>query len=684
MREFISQICYNVEMKSRLQKLSQRLYSRLNPPKMIKKRRFFYKKPYDDPGGLGFADTNKQSEQSAQNAQAVNEMESAPLDVFYHPDSVKLKKSFLNGAKLFLLFSIIFFIISSVFAFYIIKSELRTVRQENISIFVKGPKYIESGELAQFQVYIENRNPAELESVDLVVEYPPGTQVPGQEFKFDKADFKSDKTVVRQRIALGNIKAGERKKGTVKARVFGQKGDSVSIRFSIEYRIRGISAIYELATKHNLKIASNALVVSVFGPDEATFAQNPSLNVKIQNTSKTDLKFVTLKAELPLGTKIISANPSASDKNTWYYKILKAGEEKNIKLNLKIDGQTGDERVIRFIAGIKDPARKSNELDIAYFQAEHKIKVARPFVLTKIKLGERNEDGRIVLYPGTKMQGVLEYENTLPYPIEDLVLVLSMKGAALDKYNISAHRGFYKSIDNIIVWDKTTVGKAFQFLRPGAKGELKFIIGIKDTKDLYMYKNLSVLFEVHAAAKRVAEANVEEVLEATSKEKALINSSMRFASRSLYFENPLKSGGPLPPKADSSTVYGIQWVVTNSTNELEDVEVSGYLPPNVEWSAVYIPASEHLNYNPTSGKITWRLGKVAPGTGYYLPARSVFFNVVLTPSVSQIGNYADLVTNQKIHGKDTFTKMKFEYKLKNTNTKIEEKDAKEFYFKVTK
>ena len=140
----------------------------------------------------------------------------------------------------------------------------------------------------------------------------------------------------------------------------------------------------------------------------------------------------------------------------------------------------------------------------------------------------------------------------------------------------------------------------------------------------------------------------------------------------------------MPPKVDQATVYGIEWTVVNSSNELKDVVVEAYVPPGVTWGRLSMPATENIEFNPTSGKITWKLGRVKPGTGYYLPARRVYFNLVLIPSITQIGREANLLINQRVEARDTFTDTDIKYKISDLTTKVLEAGTGEHYFKVVK
>ncbi len=668
--------------KSKLEDLSQRIYSRIKPPKQ-RKRRALYKEYVSD------TQTELPDEvlgiKKGESKQDESENKKAPLSDFYDDILQKETKESHNGPKLFLAFATLFFFVSVVATYFFVVAGLNEVSTRNISLFVKGLNYVESGQLLQLQIYVENKNRADLESAYVIIDYPPGTLIPDQKYavstyKIDRGDIRS----VRQRISLGKIKSGELRKGTARARIFGEKDQAFNLHVSFEYRVRGSSAIYAVEKDYPIKISSDALALSVDGPSEAVYGQNPHLKVKLKNNSKSAMSFVLLEAKVPLGVKIISSTPKGQQDGKWFFPTLLAGEEKDIDITLEVDGQSGDERVIKFDAGVKDVNSEKLVADLIFKEEQHKLKVSRPFLATFVNVGKEMDSGYSVIKSGTKVDGNIAWTNTLPHRIEDLFLVVSLTGNALDKYAVSARKGFYKSGENLLIWDKTTLGKKFESVTPAKSGTLEFTIGALPKDELVKVRDPKIIMEVNASAKRLSESGVVDNLKAVSKKEIRVETDLDFTARSLYFENPLQSGGPLPPKADKVTVYGVEWTVNNSSNLAKDVVVTAYLPPNVEWAGASMPAIEDIKYNPTNGRITWNLGTVKPGSGYYLPSRRVFFNINLTPSITQVGGFATLLLDQKIKAIDTFTNTKIEYGIKKLDTRLQEAQANEYYYKVGK
>ena len=669
----------NNRKKSKLESLAERIYSRTNPPKLRKRRK------------LSKGDIPKVSTEADLSALGIEESEkeleekvAPPLTQFYD-DILEEKPKFWTAPKIFLLASILFFMFSALFAYYLIVTGFNEVSTKNINMYIKGPNYTDSGDLLQFQVYVENMNNRDLDTARLLIDYPIGTIIPGADYSIVKLGIGDNKRkVVRYKVPLNTIKSGELKKGTVRARIFGAKDTVYPIDVSLEYRVKGSSAIFSVNRTYKVKISGNALSLFVKGAKEAIFGQTPSMQVELKNDSKYAINFVTLEAKLPLGAELVSSSVKEKKPHMWYFPRIEAGETKTIKMDFKIDGQSGDERVFKFIAGISDPTSGNFKPELTLQDVEHKVKVARPFLATFIQAGKEMDDGYSVVKSGQKIEATVNWVNTLANSIENVVLAMSLEGKALDKYLVEVNKGFYKSAENIIVWDKTTVGKEFEFMKPAQNGKLKFKFGTKDKQKLAAIPNPKIVFTTHASASRLSEEGVSETLSAVSKKEVRIETDLDFSARSLYFENPLGSKGALPPKVDSPTVYGVEWTVTNSSNQAKDVVVSAYLPPGVTWNYLTMPATESIEFNQLTGKLTWNLGVVKAGSGYYLPARRVYFNLVFVPSVTQIGKTPVILKKQKIEGTDEFTNTKIEYYIPNLDTKVQEAETNSNYFKVVK
>ncbi len=656
--------------KSNLEKLNEKIYSRTAKLRKRERRRIFNSERV-------LVRENLPDDFLPENEKTNNEdttKKEAPLAKFYKEPKAETSKAGI----IFFVLSVLFFVLSLVGAYFFIITGANSVSNKNISIYVNAPEFVDSGDLFTMQIVIENRNKVALEKAYLVVDYPEGSAAPsGQLENVERVRSGKKERVSRLKLPLGKIDAASRKKGTVRARIFGKKDEMKKVYISLEYRIKGSNAIYALDKTQFVKLLSDAITLDTEGPSEALFGQKQKLKLIVKNNSKSALSSILIKAELPYGVKILESKPD-NQNGVWEIEKLDPGEQNEIQLLLKSDGQSGDERVIKFKAGVKSMVEE-NKIASLYQEAEHVLKISKPFVASSVQIGQDKGEYSVVK-PGQTHKGTLTWQNTLPYSLEDLTFAVALSGV-LDKYKTSAFKGFYDSLNNLLIWDKATKPDLANVSK-GKSGVLQFSIGVLDPKSLADTINPKINIEVNTSARRLSEQNVESSLRSAYNRELRVESFVEFESNSLYFENPLKSAGAFPPKVDSPTVFGVEWKITNTSNLIKDAQVTALLPPNVTWTGVYMPATENISYNSQTGRITWNLGDIKPSSGYSLPARKVYFNLTLIPSVPQIGKTAKLLLNQEFAGKDSYTDTDIKIDLPDLDTKTKDASATENHFKV--
>jgi len=145
--------------------------------------------------------------------------------------------------------------------------------------------------------------------------------------------------------------------------------------------------------------------------------------------------------------------------------------------------------------------------------------------------------------------------------------------------------------------------------------------------------------------------------EVTSAAEAIVElgSVVDVAGKVLRFSGPFNNMGPIPPKAGSQTTYSIVWTVKNSSNTVANAQVRTTLPPYVSFAGV--SGTEKITYDDTTRTVVWNLGDVRAGAGYTYAIRQGVFQIVLTPSISQVGQAPFLTGDITFSGEDRFAQM---------------------------
>ncbi len=560
--------------------------------------------------------------------------------------------------------SIAFFIGAAGFFgyYFLFGSGANPVSPGNIDISVAGPLQVTSGEPAELQIAVVNKNRAALELADLIVTYPPGTRSP--------TDLSTDLPVFR--IPLGKIEAGGRRQGTVSAVFAGREGDHATIQIELEYRMSGSSAIFVAKSTYEFVFASSPLSIAIEGNRETIAGQPFELDVTVSSAAATEIKDVIMTGQFPFGYTLASANPKRAESalSLWELGDFAPGEKKTVRLRGMLSGESGDQRVFRFTAGTRtDESQETMSAVLADYT--HPITISRPFLDLAVSVNKDTGSASTVVVPNETVNIAVEWHNNLPTEIDDAVIVARLSGLDIDGATFRSTDGFYRSTDRAVLWDKTTTNGELERLAPGASGSVAFSFQMPGSDVLKALRNPKLDITVHAAGNRVSESGVPESLQSTATRSLSVASDLQLVARGLYYANPFGSTGPMPPTAEKETTYAIVFSITNTTSKITNATVRATLPSYVRWVGIYSPSSESVTFNPNDGTISWNVGTIEPGIGVdgSLPSQAAIA-IGFTPSTSQIGQQPQLATDIRLTGKDAATGAVVERTARDITTNI--------------
>jgi len=133
-----------------------------------------------------------------------------------------------------------------------------------------------------------------------------------------------------------------------------------------------------------------------------------------------------------------------------------------------------------------------------------------------------------------------------------------------------------------------------------------------------------------------------------------IISDVGFANKALYYSGPFANTGPIPPKVGAETSYTIVWSLSNTANNISKAIIRSSVPSWMKFVGTVSPSSEDLTYNPSTKEIVWNVGRITKGAGITGLVRSVSFQVVFTPSLSQIRTTPIIINDAVLTGHDDF------------------------------
>lgn len=538
-----------------------------------------------------------------------------------------------------------FFLVAIFTAIFVFTGGSNVVSNNKIELNISGPASIAGGEKLTLNLAMTNNNSTTLESADLIVEYPDGAR--------SANDLNSE--LKRGRITVGNILAGKIINQSVEAVLFGEESAKQTVKFTLEYRVAGSNAIFYKEKNYDIVISSAPVNVQVVSLSEANAGQDVEMAITVSSNSTETLRSVMLAADYPFGFTYKSAVPdTAYGKNTWLLGDLAPQSKRTIRIKGMIDGQDGEERVFRFNIGVQS-LKDEKIIGALFLSVPQTVAIKKPFI--GINLSLNGETGDVyATKAGRLIRGDLIWQNNTPEKITALRFTVKLDGQALDRSSVSADRGFYRSSDNTIVWDASTVNELVS-VEPGGTGRLSFGFSALPTASSFgsPLVNPEIVVTVGSGGFRSGENNVPEIVDSTLVRRVRVNSNLALTSSLLYYSGPITNSGPLPPRADQETTYTVVWSLNNPTNAISGAKVSTTLPPYVRFVGKTEPIDSDISFNQLGGQVVWNVGNVPAGTGFNLPAKQVAFQVAFVPSVSQIGNIPKITDEVVVSGLDTFT-----------------------------
>lgn len=567
-------------------------------------------------------------------------------DTISYRDKFFMKTSIFKN---FFIFSLIFFILTLGYASYVFFAGGNTVSNDNIDISILGNNFTAGGEDLSLVVGITNRNNSSLDLVDLVLEYPKSSSNKETDLSTGTERF---------RESLGTIPAGAVRNENLKVVLFGEQGSTRSIKISLEYRMEGSNGIFVKTKFYDVTISSTPLNLSVDAPLAISPNQDMTLKVKATLNATHPISKILLKIDYPVGFQFASSVPAPSlGNNIWNLGDLAPGVERNISITGKmLDVVDGEEKNFRIASGSQSGRDKST-IDVVFNSLSHIITIKKPFI--EAKLFVNGVSGReYVTNTKTPIQGEIRWTNNLDTKVNDLEIRAKISGNAVDRKTINAEQGFYDSAIDTITWDKSSKN-GFEEVNPGDSGSVNFSVSPLSLfsamggilSDPVINVNISISGKQLVAGYATADLNNSDL------GIVRIISDVGFAGKALYYSGPFTNTGPMPPKVGKETSYTIVWSLSNTANNISKGAVRSSIPSWMKFTGSISPSGEDLIYNSSTKEIVWNIGGIPKGTGIALPGRSVSFQLMFIPSLSQVNTMPVIINDSILTGHDDFAKV---------------------------
>ena len=520
---------------------------------------------------------------------------------------------------------------------------LTSFKKSLIDFNISGPTQVASGQPITYQVSYWNNTSQILEDAVLVIRYPQDSLVT------------NDKVI--QNINLGNIGVGGGGKQEISLAFVGGDKSIQKLQAVLSYKPQNTTSTFENEAIKEVAINGSALNIDFKAPETVLPNIRNAYVIHYKNTTGNVIDNVSIEANYPQNFSFTSSDVTpARGNNVWNLGDLNPNEEGDIAVvgvlrnaenanfefsigvnskGLSSTGTNGKEKFFKFNS-------ISSQINLTALPIEMNISV--------------NNQPTITVNPGDFLQFKISYKNNASIALSTVVLKAKLEGLMYD-FSTLKTSGFYSGADNTITWNAGNVS-VFKNLGPGESGELELQINVKPLYIVRTFRDKNFLLKVLATMETptVPPSLSVKSLSVSNDLSLKINTKAELKTKGYYYDASLKNSGPLPPRVNQTTTYTVHWVVSNYSNDIDNVVVKTILPEGIGWlNKKAGSGAATLEYNDRTNELTWNIGKLLSGVGVLLDSHEVIFQVSLTPSVKNVNTVMSVIGDSNLTAEDTFT-----------------------------
>ncbi len=338
----------------------------------------------------------------------------------------------------------------------------------------------------------------------------------------------------------------------------------------------------------------------------------------------------------------------------WLLPALDPLAESQHTFVFRVEGQTGEKRVIDVEAGI----RQAGE-DFVQRELTHVVTVsATEVVVEQLYNGSA---GPLTVRAGETVQGTVRYHNVGSVGLTGVIVDVSFEGLAFDAGSLTlGGRGAYDPVTRRVHWSAATVPE-LAVVQPQQSGELAFSFRVLPTESLPTageeVKN-HVLVTTATVDSPDLPAPVGQPRRVISDRAVLsLRADLILEATALYDDGRLgiTSTGPLPPRVGETTSYTVRFRVGTSLNDVSGIQLTAVLPDGVRHTGKRYATSGEVAFNERTGELVWTMPFMEGLTGRAAPHQELHVQVEITPGEDKRGQEMALLNKIQLQAVDQFT-----------------------------
>lgn len=507
-----------------------------------------------------------------------------------------------------------------------------STKEANVDITIQAPEQTPGGTDFVYRFQIQNKDTATLSGNELELIYPDGiTFIDSQP---------SATTNFGRTFSIPDLKSGDPAiVVSVRTRVQGNIGDLRKMQAIFHYHLNGAQGLaFSKQAEHVVRIISSDVNIELHGPAQANNAQLVTYDITYSNKSDKPLDNARVSVTYPPGFSFGSSEPGPDlSNNTWNVPRLNPGESGKITVSgnflSAVAGETKQWQVA---------FQMTDNQGNFYTQATGDFSTTISSLPLLVSQQVENVNNNVV-NPGDTLRFTISYQNNSSVAAKGVNIIASLDSKVLDLSTIQAEGAQINN--NTIIWNASSK-KDLEVLSPNDNGQVSYSVRIKNPP----VKDGSTKLTVNSKVK-IKSDEYSEYLPGN-------DISLKVSTKASFGQTVDFAGGSVPPKAGTQTLFKVTWTVRDTSNEINNATVSGFTPlgsGSFVVDSVSPGEAKNLNFDDSTGRITWNVGNVPAYAGSLQAPRTVSFTLKALPSRSQVGSDIVIVKDVTFSAKDSFT-----------------------------
>lgn len=494
---------------------------------------------------------------------------------------------------------------------------------------------IRSGDYLTYNISYKNKSEKNLINTNLVIDIP-------ETFILDKVDPQILYSSSTRTFNLGKFNRGASGEINISGWFYGIPETETRLLARLSYQQENRNVEEEKISPLITTLRGSVLQTKLTAADKILSPGSTLISLNLKNTGTQTLNKITLPLSFENNELTISPDKvdlGTTQNNAWQIDKLEPGQEINLNGRLFSNLKNNQETIELKLT----PSIELSGLVIPQTSLVHNFKIIK----TEIALTANWTANQEKIKPGEQTALNLYLTNKSNTTLSNLTIMLPIPQGVIDLNRLThLNNGIYK--DGYLILNKTFQAN-LETLKPEQTTNLEIKVPVNENPTGGNNITLTLTPRIRAEVTEVADSFYENTV---ASPPLKLGSALNLYTELRYYTNEgdQLGRGPLPPQVEKETKYWLIVKITNTSNQLSQVNFQAELPDYVKWTGkTSANFGKQPTFDPLTKKISWNAFSFTP----YEKA-GIYMELSLTPTADQLNTNPVMAQKFSVSAHDDF------------------------------